>query len=83
MLFFTLTLGMVHCVWYKSHLLFVYDDRLDLAFHIAAITEMLRVAREVRIFPLVAEVMAHFGAEIVEVGFEFQPRADAMMRITR
>ncbi len=37
----------------SSHLLFVYDDRLDLAFHIDAITEMLRVAKEVRIFPLI------------------------------
>lgn len=37
----------------SSHLLFVYDDRLDLAFHEASITEMLRIGREVRIFPLV------------------------------
>lgn len=37
----------------SSHLLFVYDDRLDLAFHEASIAEMLRIGREVRIFPLV------------------------------
>jgi len=37
----------------SSHLLFVYDDRLDLAFHEASITEMLRIGKEVRIFPLV------------------------------
>lgn len=37
----------------SSHLLFVYDDRLDEAFHEASIVEMLRVGREVRIFPLV------------------------------
>lgn len=37
----------------SSHLLFVYDDRLDLDFHIQAIESMLRVAKEVRIFPLV------------------------------
>lgn len=37
----------------SSHLLFVYDDRLDQAFHLASIREMLRVGREVRIFPLV------------------------------
>lgn len=37
----------------SSHLLFVYDDRLDLAFHEASITEMLRISKEVRIFPLV------------------------------
>lgn len=37
----------------SSHLLFVYDDRLDLVFHEASITEMLRISNEVRIFPLV------------------------------
>lgn len=37
----------------SSHLLFVYDDRLDFAFHKASIEEMLRVAKEVRLFPLV------------------------------
>lgn len=38
----------------SSHLLFTYADRLDLAFHRAAIVELARVSRhEVRIFPLV------------------------------
>ncbi|MDD2837968.1 hypothetical protein [Sulfuricurvum sp.] len=37
----------------SSHLLFVYDDRLNEAFHEASITEMLRIGKEVRIFPLV------------------------------
>lgn len=37
----------------SSHLLFVYDDRLDREFHLASIAEMLRVALEVRLFPLV------------------------------
>lgn len=37
----------------SSHLLFVYDDRLDEAFHEASITEMLRIGKEVRIYPLV------------------------------
>lgn len=37
----------------SSHLLFVYDDRFDYAFHKNTILEMLRVAKEVRIFPLV------------------------------
>jgi ubiquinone/menaquinone biosynthesis C-methylase UbiE len=39
-----------------GHLLFVYDDRLDLDFHIAACRELARVARadaEVRIHPIV------------------------------
>lgn len=39
----------------SSHLLFSYSDRLDHAFHVAAIRDLMRVARsEVRIFPLVA-----------------------------
>lgn len=37
----------------SSHLLFVYDDRLNEAFHETSITEMLRIGKEVRIFPLV------------------------------
>lgn len=36
-----------------SHLLFTYSDRLDPEFHSAAIVEMARVGREVRIYPLV------------------------------
>lgn len=35
-----------------SHFLFLYSPLLDRAFHFAAVAEMLRVAREVRIFPL-------------------------------
>ncbi len=35
-----------------SHFLFLYSDQLSLAFHEAAIREMWRVAREVRVFPL-------------------------------
>jgi hypothetical protein len=38
----------------SSHLLFLYDDRLDYQFHLDSIKEMLRVSsQEVRIFPLV------------------------------
>jgi hypothetical protein len=35
-----------------SHLLFLYSGHLNLAFHQAGVLELLRVAREVRIFPL-------------------------------
>lgn len=37
----------------SSHLLFVYDNMLDYEFHKYSILEMLRVSKEVRIFPLV------------------------------
>ena len=36
----------------SSHFLFLYSKQLDLAFHLQALGEMLRVATEVRIFPL-------------------------------
>lgn len=40
----------------SSHLLFMYADRLDLAFHLASLIEMGRVSRsEVRVFPLVSD----------------------------
>ena len=36
----------------SGHFLFIYDDRFDYAFHLAAIRELARVSRgEVRIFP--------------------------------
>ena len=36
----------------SSHFLFLYSDNLSLEFHIQAIDEMLRVAQEVRVFPI-------------------------------
>lgn len=71
----------------SSYLLFVYDDRLDARFHIAAVQEMLRLAAEVRVFPivgldgqrsaLVGPVLRHLqhcgvDATIEKVPFEFQ-----------
>ena len=36
----------------SSHFLFLYSQQLTLEFHLQALREMLRLAREVRIFPL-------------------------------
>lgn len=36
----------------SAHLLFTYSAQFDTAFHLAAILELLRIAPEVRIFPL-------------------------------
>jgi hypothetical protein len=73
-----------------SHLLFLYSEQLDLDFHVAAFEELLRVAREVRAFPLlelnrqwsrnlgpVCDVLKRAGYEweIVASEYEFQ-RAD-------
>lgn len=39
----------------SSHLLFLYDDRLDYQFHVDSIREMMRVAiHELRIYPLIS-----------------------------
>ena len=35
-----------------SHFLFLYSEQFDGVFHLAALKELLRVAKEVRIFPL-------------------------------
>jgi hypothetical protein len=73
-----------------SHLLFLYSEQFDLDFHTAAFEELLRVANEVRVFPLldldrqlsphvgpVCEYLerAGFVVEVVTVEYEFQ-RAD-------
>jgi hypothetical protein len=70
-----------------SHLLFLYSDHLDEAAHVASALELLRVADEARIFPLVtldwrrsphvepvrsALEAAGFMVEIVAVPYEFQ-----------
>ena len=47
----------------SSHLLFVYDDRFDYSFHENSIKEMLRVGKEVRLFPLVDYLNSHEGEE--------------------
>lgn len=74
----------------SANLLFLYDDRLSLEFHTAALRELCRVASEVRIFPLAsldrtrsAHVepclkrlqAAGYDARLVEVDYEFQPGA--------
>ena len=79
-----------------SHLLFLYSDLLDEAFHERSIRELCRIAREVRIFPLVsldcapsphlppvcaALEQGGFDVEICRVDYEFVRGADRMMII--
>lgn len=81
-----------------SHLLFLYGAALDPAFHLTALIELARVAREVRVFPLldlegrrsphlaaVTAGLARAGlvAEEVPVGFEFQRGATTLLRVRR
>lgn len=82
----------------SSHFLLLYSDQLDLDFHRLAVLEMLRVAAEARIFPLLdmaGERSAHLepltGAleadgyrfEIRRVAYEFQKGGNEMLRIFR
>ena len=79
-----------------SHLLFLYSQQLDRDFHIAAIEEMLRISKEVRIFPLLTLMQktspylnfvidrfnnSGYSASIVKVPYELQPGANKMLVI--
>ncbi|MDD3985874.1 MAG: methyltransferase domain-containing protein [Methanobacterium sp.] len=80
-----------------SHLLFIYDHRLDYDFHLRAIVEMLRVSsNELRIYPLVKNLgkksvfveqimddLGDFYVEIVKVGYEFRKGGNEMLRIVK
>jgi ubiquinone/menaquinone biosynthesis C-methylase UbiE len=82
----------------SSHFLFLYSEHLDESFHFKAIEEMLRVAKEVRIFPLVMldnerspyvdtviQLLQEKGysSEIVKTAYEFQKGANEMLKITK
>lgn len=79
-----------------SHLLFLYSEQLSYAFHLAAMRELLRVAREVRVFPLLTLAMqpsphlpplvdaltcAGFRAGVERVPYEFQRGGNEMLRV--
>jgi hypothetical protein len=81
-----------------SHLLFLYSDHLSLDFHIASIHELLRISKEVRIFPLLkldCEPSPYldlviknlssqqFDVEVQSVAYEFQKGGNQMLKINR
>lgn len=74
-----------------AHLLFLHSNQFDLNFHVSAFEELLRVAGEVRVFPLlsldrhwspfVSPIVEHlqrtgFKVEILSVEYEFQMADD-------
>ena len=79
-----------------SHFLFLYSTQFSLDFHLASVRELCRVAREVRIFPLLA-LDAHpsphvepvsaalqndgYSVEQVRVPYEFQRGGNTMLCI--
>ena len=77
-----------------SHYLFLYSEHVNLEQHIASIKELCRVAKEVRIYPLLSldgevsphlnEVILALGAagltsSLVNVGYQFQKGATQML----
>jgi hypothetical protein len=81
-----------------SHFLFLYYDNLSLEFHIQAVKEMCRVARQSRIFPLLtynAEPSPYvdplldslsksgYKVSIETVRYEFQREGNKMLRVMR
>jgi len=82
----------------SSHLLFLYATQRSSEFHLSSVAELIRVAREVRIFPLIdlagdrsvhveaviaAVQAAGHPAKIVRVPYEFRRGANEMLRIRR
>lgn len=78
----------------SGNFLFLYDDRLDRDFHLAALRELCRVGGEVRVFPLssldrtrsalvepvVEDLRAEgYAAAFRSVPYEFQPGATEML----
>jgi hypothetical protein len=81
-----------------SHFLFLYSQQHDAAFHVQSIRELCRVAREVRVFPLLAlgaRPSPHVGAvrealsadghrvTVERVAYEFQRGGNEMLRVRR
>jgi len=79
-----------------SHFLFLYSHVFSMEFHLASILEMSRVAREVRVFPLLdmgAQPSIHLipvlqalrdrglEAEVQKVPYEFQRGGNQMLRV--
>ncbi|OLP19762.1 SAM-dependent methyltransferase [Leptolyngbya sp. 'hensonii'] len=79
-----------------SHFLFLYSDHYDAAFHLDSVQAMLRVSREVRIFPLVTLMMQRsphlefvlraleergYSVTTVKVAYELQKGGNEMLVI--
>lgn len=79
-----------------SHFLFLYSEQCDQDFHFASIKEILRISREVRIFPLLTLMQKTspylnfivnqfselgYSVAIKEVPYELQPGGNKMLII--
>ena len=81
-----------------SHFLFLYSDLLSYNFHEQSIREMLRVAQEIRVFPLITLMLERssyivrlhrvlegvgYTAEIQKVDYELQKGGNEMLVVKR
>lgn len=81
-----------------SHFLFLYSDHYDYPFHYQSVQEMLRVSKEVRIFPLLTLMLqrspylsqiiqelsqAGYQVEIKKTPYEFQKGGNEMLVIRK
>ena len=82
----------------SSHFLFLYSGHFSLDFHVGSMLELCRVAREVRVFPLLSltrERSPHldrvrsaldgqgYESAIERVDYELQKGGDEMLRVRR
>ena len=82
----------------SSHFLFLYSDRLDFQFHRDCLMELLRVGRQVRVYPLAGldgkqyplldnllSALSSSGAQarVCRTPFRFMREADKMLVLTR
>ncbi len=80
----------------SAHYLFADLDDQDVDFHLHVIKELARVAKEVRIFPLIDRhsqtspflgpvllglQQDNYGVEVREVPYHLQPGGNAMLRV--
>lgn len=80
-----------------SHFLFTYSDQFSTEFHLAALEELCRVAREVCVFPLLAttsELSPHlepvigalqrrdYAVAVETVDYEFQRGGNQLLRVS-
>jgi hypothetical protein len=81
----------------SGHFLFTYSDRLDYDFHLKAMLELVRVSREVLIYPVVGrdgckpgffgDLLSSLGrdgvdSELIPSNFEFQKGGGQVLRLT-
>ena len=81
----------------SSHLLFTYSEQFSFPFHLDSILELCRIAKEVRIFPLVenftsaksrhldfileALTVRNYYIKVEKTGYEFQRGGNELLRV--